>query len=99
MTGGNFLFPHNKGHPMPAQKGKDLLIKIGDGGNAFVTVAGLRTRQIAFNAETVDVTHADPPGGGASSWPASACAAPRSPAQACSRTRPRTRACARSSST
>ena len=44
---------------MPAQKGKDLLIKIGDGGNGFVTVAGLRTRQIAFNAETVDVTHSE----------------------------------------
>ena len=44
---------------MTAQKGKDLLIKIGDGGAGFVTVAGLRTRQIAFNAETVDVTHAD----------------------------------------
>ena len=47
---------------MPAQKGKDLLIKISDGGNAFVTVAGLRTRQIAFNAETVDVTHAESAG-------------------------------------
>src|SRR5918998_2068987 len=44
---------------MPAQKGKDLLIKISDGGSGFVTVAGLRTRQIAFNAETVDVTHAE----------------------------------------
>ena len=47
---------------MPAQKGKDLLIKIGDGGNAFLTVAGLRTRQIAFNAETVDVTRAESAG-------------------------------------
>ena len=47
---------------MPAQKGKDLLIKIGDGGTGFVTVAGLRTRQIAFNAETVDVTHAESAG-------------------------------------
>ncbi len=43
---------------MPAQKGKDLLIKIDDGGS-FVTVAGLRTNQIAFNAETVDVTNAE----------------------------------------
>ncbi|MFL5136109.1 MAG: phage major tail protein, TP901-1 family, partial [Microvirga sp.] len=47
---------------MPAQKGKDLLVKIGDGSNGFVTVAGLRTRQIAFNAETVDVTHAESAG-------------------------------------
>ena len=44
---------------MPAQKAKDLLLKIDDGAAGFVTVAGLRTRQLAFNAETVDVTHAD----------------------------------------
>ncbi len=46
---------------MAAQKGKDLLIKIGDGA-AFVTVAGLRTNQLAFNAETVDVTNAESAG-------------------------------------
>jgi TP901-1 family phage major tail protein len=44
---------------MPAHKGKDLLIKIDDGAQGFVTVAGLRTRQLAFNTETVDVTHAE----------------------------------------
>jgi TP901-1 family phage major tail protein len=43
---------------MAAQKGKDLLIKIADGAG-FTTVAGLRTRRLAFNAETVDVTHAE----------------------------------------
>ncbi len=43
---------------MTAQKGKDLLVKIADGGG-FTTVAGLRTRRLAFNAETVDVTHAE----------------------------------------
>jgi TP901-1 family phage major tail protein len=43
---------------MAAQKGKDLLVKIDDGGS-FVTVAGLRTRRLAFNAETVDTTHAE----------------------------------------
>lgn len=43
---------------MGAQKGKDLLLKMNDG-SAFVTVAGLRSRKIAFNAETVDVTHAE----------------------------------------
>ena len=43
---------------MTAQKGKDLLIKIADGGS-YTTVAGLRTRRLAFNAETVDVTHAE----------------------------------------
>ena len=43
---------------MSAQKGKDLLIKIPDG-SGFTTVAGLRTRRLAFNAETVDITHAE----------------------------------------
>lgn len=43
---------------MGAQKGKDLLLKINDG-VAFVTVAGLRSRKIAFNAELVDITHAE----------------------------------------
>lgn len=43
---------------MTAQKGKDLLVKIADGAG-FTTVAGLRTRRLAFNAETVDVTHAE----------------------------------------
>jgi TP901-1 family phage major tail protein len=46
---------------MTAQKGKDLLVKIDDGGN-FVTVAGLRSRRVAFNAETVDITHAESAG-------------------------------------
>lgn len=43
---------------MSAQKGKDLLVKIADG-SGFTTVAGLRTRRLAFNAETVDITHAE----------------------------------------
>jgi TP901-1 family phage major tail protein len=47
---------------MPAQKGKDLLLKLANGAGAFVTVAGLRTRQMSFNAETVDVTHAESAG-------------------------------------
>ena len=46
---------------MSAQKGKDLLVKIADGAG-FTTVAGLRSRRIAFNAETVDVTHAESAG-------------------------------------
>jgi len=43
---------------MTAQKGKDVLVKIA-GGGGYTTVAGLRTRRLAFNAETVDITHAE----------------------------------------
>ena len=43
---------------MTAQKGKDLLVKIADGAG-YTTVAGLRSRRLAFNAETVDITHAE----------------------------------------
>ncbi|MNH98800.1 Phage major tail protein 2 [compost metagenome] len=43
---------------MAAQKGRDLLLKVDDGGT-FMTVAGLRSRRLAFNAETVDVTDAE----------------------------------------
>lgn len=47
---------------MPAQKGRDLLLKAANAEGVFVTVAGLRARQIAFNAEAVDVTHAESAG-------------------------------------
>ena len=47
--------------PMAAQRGKDLLIRISTA-SGFLAVAGLRTCQIAFNAETVDVTNADSAG-------------------------------------
>ncbi|MHA6685168.1 phage major tail protein, TP901-1 family [Mesorhizobium sp. A556] len=48
---------------MVAQKGKDLLLKLdSDGGGTFVTVAGLRSKRIAFNSETVDITDADSAG-------------------------------------
>jgi TP901-1 family phage major tail protein len=47
---------------MAAQKGKDLLLKLADAGAVFVTIVGLRARQIAFNAEAVDVTHAESAG-------------------------------------
>ena len=46
---------------MAAQKGKDLLLKVHDG-TGFSTVAGLRSRTLAFNAQSVDVTHADSAG-------------------------------------
>ena len=48
---------------MPAQKGKDLLLKVdSDGLGNFTTVAGLRSRAVAFNSETVDITHAESAG-------------------------------------
>lgn len=46
---------------MTAQKGKDLLLKIHDG-TAYATVAGLRSKRLSFNAETVDVTDAESAG-------------------------------------
>jgi TP901-1 family phage major tail protein len=46
---------------MAAQKGKDLLLKIADGAS-FVTVAGLRANRLSFNAEAVDITHAESAG-------------------------------------
>ena len=48
---------------MAAQKGKDLLLRVDtDGSGTFTTIAGLRSRSISFNAETVDVTNADSAG-------------------------------------
>ena len=46
---------------MSAQRGRDLLVKIGDGGQpeTFATVAGLRATTLSFNSTTVDVTNAD----------------------------------------
>ena len=46
---------------MAAQKGKDLLLKIENAGT-YVTVAGLRTKRLAFNSEAVDITDADSSG-------------------------------------
>ncbi|OYU49043.1 MAG: phage major tail protein, TP901-1 family [Rhizobiales bacterium PAR1] len=47
---------------MAAQRGKDILLKVDDGTTQFVTVAGLRTKRFALNAETVDITHAESAG-------------------------------------
>ena len=47
---------------MGAQKGKDLLLKLGDGAGGFTTLAGLRTRTLSLNSKTVDVTDADSAG-------------------------------------
>jgi TP901-1 family phage major tail protein len=48
---------------MTAQKGRDLLLKVdASGSGSFSTVAGLRTRKIAFSSGVVDVTDSDSPG-------------------------------------
>ncbi|MEM6415007.1 MAG: phage major tail protein, TP901-1 family [Pseudomonadota bacterium] len=49
---------------MPAQRGLDILLKLGDGGSPenFATVAGLRATSLSLNAQTVDVTHAQSTG-------------------------------------
>ncbi|WP_417484147.1 phage major tail protein, TP901-1 family [Maricaulis salignorans] len=50
---------------MTIQSGKDILLKIGDGGDpqAFTAAAGLRMKTISLNARSVDVTTADSPEG------------------------------------
>lgn len=49
---------------MAAQRGRDVLLKIGDGGSpeAFTAVAGLRARTISLNAKAVDATDGDSAG-------------------------------------
>jgi TP901-1 family phage major tail protein len=46
---------------MVAQKGKDLLLKFNNAGS-YVTVAGLRTKRLAFNAQAVDITDGESAG-------------------------------------
>jgi len=48
---------------MSAQKGRDLLLKLdATGEGSYRTVAGLRTHTLAFNAESVDITHQESAG-------------------------------------
>jgi len=49
---------------MTAQKGKDILLKIGDGAasESFATVAGLRTKTLSLNARAIDITNASSDG-------------------------------------
>lgn len=46
---------------MPAQKGRAIIIAIGDGATveAFTSIAGLRTKTLTINNETVDITTSD----------------------------------------
>ena len=48
---------------MAGQKGRDVLIKIGDGGapETFATVAGVRAKTISLNARSVDGTSGESP--------------------------------------
>lgn len=48
---------------MTAQSGRDMLLKLDEtGAGSFVTVAGLRSRALAFNAAPIDVTDAESAG-------------------------------------
>jgi TP901-1 family phage major tail protein len=48
---------------MSAQSGKDMLLKLDQNGSgSFLTVAGLRTRSIAFNASSIDITDTESAG-------------------------------------
>lgn len=46
---------------MAAQKGRSILLKIGDGlsGPSFSTVGGIRSKTLTVNNETVDITDSD----------------------------------------
>jgi TP901-1 family phage major tail protein len=50
---------------MSAQRGKELIVRIGDGGTpeTFTTVAGLRASTFSLNAREIDATHAQSRGG------------------------------------
>lgn len=48
---------------MTAQRGQDVLVQIDmTGSEEYRTIAGLRASKIAFNAQTVNVTHMSSPG-------------------------------------
>jgi TP901-1 family phage major tail protein len=44
---------------MTAQRGRDMLVKIRNEASEFITVAGLRSKTLTFNARTIDVTDHD----------------------------------------
>ncbi len=48
---------------MSAQSGRDMLLKLDQtGAGSFLTVAGLRSRTLAFNAASIDITDAESAG-------------------------------------
>ncbi|MBB4065725.1 phage major tail protein, TP901-1 family [Gellertiella hungarica] len=46
---------------MVTQRGRDFLLKIGNG-SGYETVAGLRSRKLSFNAQTIDITDGESAG-------------------------------------
>lgn len=46
---------------MAGQKGRDVLLKVGDGAGGFVTLAGIRTKTFSLRAGAVDGTSVDSP--------------------------------------
>ncbi|WP_084395660.1 phage major tail protein, TP901-1 family [Henriciella aquimarina] len=50
---------------MAGQRGRDVLIKISDGGapESFVTLAGIRSSELELNQQPVDATSAESPAG------------------------------------
>lgn len=48
---------------MAAQSGKDMLLKLDQtGSGSFLTIAGLRSRALSFNAAAIDITDAESAG-------------------------------------
>lgn len=48
---------------MSAQSGKDMLLRLDQNGSgSFLTVAGLRTKSLAFNTASIDITDAESAG-------------------------------------
>lgn len=44
---------------MSAQRGRDMLVKIRNESGDFVTIAGLRSKNLRLNARSVDITNSD----------------------------------------
>ncbi len=44
---------------MTAQRGRDMLVKLRNQAGEFITVAGLRSKNLTFNARTIDITDHD----------------------------------------
>jgi TP901-1 family phage major tail protein len=56
------MFTQKPETAMSAHPGKDLLLKVQVSTGAFVSVAGIRSRELMFNADSIDTTHSDSAG-------------------------------------